>query len=327
MDRRRFLQAAAAPLAVAFGTSAQAQAYPTRNINMIVPFPPGGQADLAARPVALALEKILGRSVVVDNRGGAGGLLGNAAGARAEPDGHTLLMTLSSMTFLPEAERLFDRKPSYEWDQLIPIARVLADPGVLCVRSDAPWKSVADLIADAKKRPGEITFSSSGNYGAAHVPFEMFQQAAGIKLLHVPFRGGGPALIAFIGKQVDITAQAPGPITPHIQSGAARLLANWGAKRSAEYPDVPTMIELGYKDVEYYIWAGLFAPKGTPDPIINRLRDAMRQVMADPAVTSVFVKAASPPAYQDQPEFAKFVEADAKRLIPVVKKIGRLDEK
>jgi tripartite-type tricarboxylate transporter receptor subunit TctC len=328
MDRRKFLEGAlAAPLAGALASPARAQAWPARNITMIVPFPPGGQADLAARPVAAALEKILGRSVVVDNRGGAGGLLGNAAGARAEPDGHTLLMTLSSMTFLPEAERLFDRKPSYEWNELIPIARVLADPGVLCVRSDAPWKTLADLVADAKKRPGEITFSSSGNYGAAHVPFEMFQQAAGIKLLHVPFRGGGPALIAFIGKQVDITAQAPGPITPHIQSGAARLLANWGAKRSAEYPDVPTMIELGYKDVEYYIWAGLFAPKGTPAPVVTRLRDAMRQVMADPAVTSVFVKAASPPAYQDQPEFAKFVEADAKRLIPVVKKIGRLDEK
>jgi len=159
------------------------------------------------------------------------------------------------------------------------------------------------------------------------VPFEMFQQAAGIKLLHVPYRGGGPALTAFLGAQVDITAQAPGPITPHVQSGAARLLANWGPKRSAEYADVPTMIELGYKDVEYYIWAGLFAPKGTPAPVITRLRDAMRQVMADPAVTSVFVKAASPPAYQDQPEFAKFVEADAKRLIPVIKKIGRLDEK
>jgi tripartite-type tricarboxylate transporter receptor subunit TctC len=236
-------------------------------------------------------------------------------------------MALSSMTFLPEAERLYDRKPSYELDQFVPIARVLADPGVLCVRSDSPYKSVADLIADAKKRPGQISFSSSGNYGAAHVPFEMFQQAAGIKLLHVPYRGGGPALTAFIGAQVDITAQAPGPITPHVQSGAARLLANWGAKRAAEYPDVPTMIELGYKDVEYYIWAGLFAPKGTPGPVVTRLRDAMRQAMADPAVTSVFVKAASPPAYMDQPEFAKFVEADAKRLIPVIKKIGRLDEK
>jgi len=330
MDRRRFLKTTAvAPFAGAFGAlSAQAQAWqPTRNITMIVAFPPGGQADLAARPVALALEKILGKSVVVDNRAGAGGMLGNAAAARSEPDGHTLLMALSSMTFLPEAERLYDRKPSYELDHLVPIARVLADPGVLCVRSDSPYKTLADLIADAKQRPGQISFSSSGNYGAAHVPFEMFQQAAGIKLLHVPYRGGGPALTAFLGKQVDITAQAPGPITPHVQSGAARLLANWGAKRSAEYADVPTMIELGYKDVEYYIWAGLFAPQGTPEPVVTRLREAMRQVMADPAVTSVFVKAASPPAYMDQPEFQKFVESDAKRLIPVIKKIGRLDEK
>src|SRR6476646_10245557 len=182
MDRRQFLTGAlATPMVGAFALSAQAQAWqPTRNINMIVAFPPGGQADLAARPVALALEKILGKSVVVDNRSGAGGLIGYAAGARAEPDGHTLMMALSSMTFLPEAERLFDRKPSYEWHQLIPIARVLADPGVLAVRTDSPWKSVADLVADAKKRPGEITYSSSGNYGASHVPFEMFSQAAGI---------------------------------------------------------------------------------------------------------------------------------------------------
>jgi tripartite-type tricarboxylate transporter receptor subunit TctC len=197
---------------------------------------------------------------------------------------------------------------------------------VLCVRSDAPWKSVADLVADAKKRPGEISFSSSGNYGAAHVPFEMFQQAAGIKFLHVPYRGGGPAQTAFLGKQVDITAQAPGPITPHVQAGTVRLLANWGPKRSEAYPEVPTFIELGYKDVEYYIWAGLFAPKGTPAAVINRLRDAMREVMKNPQVTNVFVKAASPPAYMDQPEFQAFVDADAKRLIPVVRKIGRLDE-
>jgi tripartite-type tricarboxylate transporter receptor subunit TctC len=328
MNRRSFLQVAiATPLAAALGRPAWAQAWPTRNITMIVAFPPGGQADLAARPVAAALEKILGRSVVVDNRSGAGGMLGNAAAARAEPDGHTLLMALSSMTFLPEAERLYDRKPSYEYDQLVPIARVLADPGVLCVRSDSPYKSVADLVADAKQRPGQISFSSSGNYGAGHVPFEMFQQAAGIKLLHVPYRGGGPALTAFIGKQVDITTQAPGPITPHVQSGAARLLANWGPKRAADYPDVPTFIELGYKDVEYYIWAGLFAPKGTPEPVIARLREAMREVMKNPQVTDVFVKAASPPAYMDQPEFQKFVDDDAKRLIPVIRKIGRLDEK
>ena len=333
MHRRRFLQGAlaaptlAAPMIGSFASSATAQAWPSRNITMIVPFPPGGQADLAARPVALALEKILGKSVVVDNRSGAGGMVGNAFAARAETDGHTLLMALSSMTFLPEAERLYDRKPSYELDQFVPIARVLADPGVLCVRADAPWKTLQDFVADAKARPGQISFGSSGNYGAAHVPFEMFQQAAGIKLLHVPYRGGGPALTAFLGKQVDITAQAPGPIRPHVQSGAARLLANWGPKRTADYPNVPTFIELGYKDVEYYIWAGLFVQKGVPAPVITRLRDAMREVMANTQVTDVFVKAASPPAYMDQPQFAKFVDDDAKRLIPVIRKIGRLDEK
>src|SRR5258705_4569098 len=275
MDRRKFLTGAlAAPMVGAFASSAQAQAWqPSRNITMIGAFPPGGQADLAARPVAAALEKILGRSVIVDNRAGAGGMIGNAATARAEPDGHTVLMALSSMTFLPEAERLYDRKPSYEMDQLVPIARVLADPGVLCARIDAPWKTLGDLVADARQRPGQISFSSSGNYGAAHVPFEMFQQAAGIKLLHVPYRGGGPSVTAFLGAQVDITAQAPGPIHPHVQSGAARALASWGSKRTPELADIPTMIELGYRDVEYYIWAGLFVAKGTPAPIVVRLRD------------------------------------------------------
>src|SRR6266849_10163366 len=252
MDRRKFLKTAAiAPFAGALGASAaHAQAWPARNITMIVAFPPGGQADLAARPVAAALEKILGRSVIVDNRAGAGGMLGNAAAARADPDGHTLLMALSSMTFLPEAERLYDRRPSYEYDQLVPIARVLADPGVLAVRKDSPYRSVADLVADAKRRPAQISFSSSGNYGAAHVPFEMFQQAAGIKLLHVPYRGGGPALTAFLGAQVDLTTQTPGVINPPARDGKVRLLAHWGGKPTPELAGIPTMIGLGYHGVE-----------------------------------------------------------------------------
>ena len=327
MHRRKFLQGAlAAPLVSALASSAsQAQAWPSRNVTMIVPFPPGGQADLAARPVAAALEKIIGRAVVVDNRQGAGGAVGNAAAARAEPDGHTLLMALSSVVILPEADRLFERKPSYELDQLVPVARVLADPAVLPVMNTSPYKTLADLIVDARKRPGQITFSSSGNYGAAHVPYEMFQQSAGIKLLHVPYRGGGPALAAFLGGQVDITAQAPGPVKPYVDEGRVRLLASWGGKRTPELANVPTMIELGFPGVEYYIWAGLFVPKGTPEPIIARLRDAMRDIMQNPQVTSVFEKAGSPPAHLDQPDFLRFVEADAARLIPVVKKIGRLD--
>jgi tripartite-type tricarboxylate transporter receptor subunit TctC len=154
----------------------------------------------------------------------------------------------------------------------------------------------------------------------------MFEQAAGIKLLHVPYRGGGPAMTAFIGGQVDITAQAPGVINPHARSGKVRLLAHWGGKPTPELEGIPTMIQLGYKDVEYYIWAGLFAPKGTPAPIVTRLREAMREVMTNPQVVAVFTNAGSPAAYMDQPEFTEFVQADAKRLIPVIGKIGRLDE-
>jgi tripartite-type tricarboxylate transporter receptor subunit TctC len=331
MHRRKFLQGAVAAPLVSMLTSsrsraqAQVQGWPSRNVTMIVPFPPGGHADLAARPVAAALEKILGRAVVIENRQGAGGAVGNAAAARAEPDGHTLLMTLSSVVILPEADRLFERRPSYELDQLVPIVRVLADPAVLPVLNTSPYRTLQDLIADAKKRPGQITFSSSGNYGAAHVPFEMFQQSAGIKLQHVPYRGGGPALAAFLGGQVDITGQAPGPVKPYVDEGRVRLLASWGGKRTPELADVPTFIELGFPGVEYYIWAGLFLPKGTPAPIIARLRDVMRDVMQNPQVTSVFEKAGSPPAYLDQPDFVRFIEADAARLIPAVKKIGRLE--
>src|SRR6202171_3614416 len=193
MNRRELLKVAALlPLAqLVLPNSAFAQApWPTRNINMIVPFPAGGQADLAARPVALALEKILGKPVVVDNRaGGAGGSIGNAAAARAEPDGYTLLMTLSSLAVLPEADRLFDRPVAYEVSQFAPVARVLADPTLLAVPASAPWKTLQEFVEDAKKRPGEIPYGSSGPYGTLHVAMEMFAASAGIKLLHIPFRG------------------------------------------------------------------------------------------------------------------------------------------
>lgn len=299
-------------------------AWPTRNITMVVPFPPGGQADLAARPIAASLEKILGHSVIVENRGGAGGAVGNAAAARAEPDGYTLLMTLSSLAVLPEADRLFGRQPSYEVSQLSPVARVLADPTLLAVPASAPWKSLKDLVEDAKKRPGEISYGSSGPYGTLHVAMEMFANSAGIKLLHVPYRGAGPAVNGLIAGQIQALASAPGVLKPHVESGAMRVLANWGASRVPSFADLPTFKEQGYDDVEFYIWAGLFAPKGLPDPVMTRLRDAMRQAMQDPEVVRVFEAAGSPPAYQDAPDFARFVQADSDRLIKAVQKIGKV---
>jgi tripartite-type tricarboxylate transporter receptor subunit TctC len=328
MNRRMFLSRAiavslASVLAASRDVLAQTQ-WPSRNITMIVPFPPGGQADLAARPVAIALEKILGRPVIVDNRGGAGGAIGAAAVSKAEPDGHTVLMTLNSIVISPEAERLFDRPPLYEMNQFVPVARVLSDPNILVVQASSPWKNLKDLIDDAKKRPGEITYSSSGNYGAAHVSIEMFARAVGIKLLHVPYRGAGPAITGLIGNQVGLTSTAAGPMAPHSEAGTVRILASMSAERIKRLPNVPTLRELGYP-VEFYVWAGLFVPKGVPEPIVMRLRTAMRDALRDPLVTSVFEKAGTDAAYLDAPEFAKLVESDSALLIPAIKNIGKLE--
>lgn len=329
MNRRELLKAAAAlPLAsAALSNTAFAQSpYPSRNITMIVPFPPGGQADLAARPIAQALERILGKPVIVDNRaGGGGGSVGNAAAARAEPDGHTLLMTLSSLAVLPEADRLFDRPVAYEVSQFAPIARVLADPTLLAVPASAPWKTLQEFVDDAKKRPGQIPYGSSGPYGTLHVAMEMFAASAGIKLLHVPFRGAGPALAALLGGTVQAMASAPGTLKQQVDDGKMRVLANWGAERVKSFPDLPTFRELGYKDVEFYIWAGLFAQSALPAPIMTRLREAMAEAVKAPEVVKTFETAGSPVAYQDAPEFAKFVAEDSARLVAAVKKIGKVE--
>src|SRR5215813_972267 len=276
MNRRQVLKIAATlPLtqaALTRGTLAQG-AYPNRNISMIVPFPAGGQADLAARPVALALERILGKPVIVDNRaGGAGGSIGNAQAARAEPDGYTLLMTLSSLAVLPEADRLFDRPVAYEVSQFAPIARVLADPTLLAVPASAPWKTLQEFVDDAKRRSGQIPYGSSGPYGTLHLAMEMFAASAGIKLQHVPYRGAAPALTGLLSGTVQALASAPGVLKQQVDDGKIRVLANWGAERIPSFPDLPTFKQLGYADVEFYIWAGLFAQHALPEPIMTKLR-------------------------------------------------------
>lgn len=302
------------------------EAWPgTKPINMIVPFPPGGQADLAARPIAEALTRLLKGTVIVDNRPGAGGAVGNAAAAKAAIDGYTVLMTLSSLAVLPEANRLFDRPPLYEVNQLKPVARVLADPTLLAVPADAPWKTLAEFVAAAKSAPGTIPYASSGSYGTLHVAMEMFAASAGIKLLHVAYRGAGPALNDLLSGQVKALASAPGVLKQQVETGKLRVLANWGAQRISSFPDVPTFMELGYKDVEFYIWAGLFVPAELPEMLTARYREAMGAALRDPAIIKVFENAGSPPAYQDAPEFKAFIDADSARLITAVKKIGKVD--
>jgi len=321
--RRRTLFTASA--ALPFAAHAQSSDFPTRALTMIVPFPPGGQADLAARPVAAAMEKIIRQPVVVQNRGGAAGAIGNAFVARSAPDGYTLLMALSSLAVIPEAEKLFGRPPPYTADQFAPIALVNADPTMLAVPASAPWRNIAEFIEAAKAKPGEIPYGSSGTYGTLHVAMEMLASSAGIRLLHVPFQGAGPAITALLSGQIQALASAPGTLTQHVRDGRIRVLGCWGRQRVPAFPDVPTFIESGFPDVEFYIWAGMFAPAATPAPVMTVLRDAVRQAVQDPQLVQAFNAAGAPVAYMDAPDFARFFAEDSARLVRAVQKIGRVE--
>lgn len=316
---------AAVALAAASAAFAQEQ-YPSRPITMVVAFPPGGVADITARPTAIAMERVLKQRVIVENRPGAAGATGNAYVAHAKPDGYTLLMALSSISVIPEAERLQGHKPPYELNELAPIALISADPVVLVVREDSPWKTVKDFVADAKQRPGKISYSSSGIFGALHMPFALLENATGTTLWHVPYNGGGPAVQALLGGQVDSTVGGPAAMIGQIRAKKFRPLANFGGKRLASLPDVPTLKELGI-DAEYYIWAGLMAPAATPAPVQQKLRDAVRQAVNDPDFKNAMAKVETPVNYLDAPEFAKYWEADAKKLAAAVKNVKIEEQK
>ena len=242
-----------------------ADVYPSRPVTMVVPFPPGGVADTVARPIAESLGRILGQPMVVENRAGAGGGVGMAHAAKATADGYTVLMALSSITILPEADRVLGRTPQYRLDQLVPVARFTADPTVLAVRAESPWQTYQDFIDDAKKRPGAITFGSSGNYGTMHVPMEMLKQATGTNLLHVPYTGAGPAIVGLLGSQVDALSTGPATVVQQVKAGKLRVLAHWGEGRLESLPDVPSLTELGVP-VKFSQWAGLFLQE-PPSPL------------------------------------------------------------
>ena len=310
----------------ALSTGARAQEpYPARPITLVVPFPPGGVADLTARPVAAAMEKVLKSPVGVVNKTGAAGAVGMQFVATSKPDGYTLLLALSSISIIPEADKLFGRPPAFTVDQFAPIALISADPTILVVPADKPWKTAKDFIADAKRRPGQISFSSSGVYGTLHMAMELFAHAAGIKLRHVPYAGAGPALTAILGGHVDALASGPAVVLPHIKSGKLRPLAGWGAARVAALPDVPTFKELGYPGAEFYIWAGLFAPRDTPPPALATLRASVGAAVGDPDFRAAMDKLETPIAFKQGEEFRKFFEADARRLAEGVRQVGRVE--
>src|SRR5687767_14410421 len=292
---------------------------------MIVPFPPGGVADIVGRPLAAEMEKVWKQPVVVTNRTGAGGAVGMAAAAKAAPDGYTILMALSSVSIFPVSDRIQGRAPAYEMKDLAPIALITADPTVLIVGADSPWKTLQEFVATAKAYPGQINYSSSGVYGTLHVAMEIFANAAGIKLFHVPYQGGGPALTALLGGQVHALASGPAPAVGQIKGGKVRALASWSTERLALLPEIPTFKELGY-DAEFYIWSGVFAPAPTPAPVLGRLREAVRTAANSTEFRGAMDKVSTPVSYLDAPEFQRYWERDAKRLAGAIEKIGKVEE-
>ncbi len=326
MKRRSIIKAASiAALLISGSTLAAAQnAWPTRSITMIVPFPPGGLADLVARPVAEAMSRDLGQPVVIENKAGAGGGIGMSLVAKAKPDGYTILMALSSLTVIPEADAVLARAPMFALADLRPIARYTADPTVLAVRADAPWKTVQQFVDDVKKRPGALNYGSSGNYGTMHVPMEILAQNAGLKMTHVPFTGAGPAVVALLGGQIDTVSTGPATVLQQIKAGKLRVLAHWGNEPLGALPELPSLKSAGY-NAEYAQWSGLFIPKDTPEPVAQRLRAAARAAAQDAKVKEVILNAGSPVLYLDTPEFEKYVQADAARMAVVVKRIGKVE--
>src|SRR4051812_32725288 len=322
MDRRQFVAGSAA--AALAGSSAYAQdAYPSRPITLINPFPPGGAADVVGRPFAAALEPIIKQLVVIDTKAGAAGAVGAQFAASAKPDGYTLLVHIVSISGFAEMDKLFGRQPKFTRADFIPIARFTEGPMVLVVNDQTPYKTLKDFVDDAKKRPNEIVFSSSGLYGALHLPAALFMKAAGIQMRHLPTNGGGPAVNAILGNNSQVLVSSVAAAMSQIKAGKLKPLATFGEKRTASLPDVPTLKEEGY-DVEFSLWVGLFAPKGTPAAATDRIRAETRKAVATEQFKAAIHNIGDEVAYLDAPEFAKFWDEDAKRVESAVQSIGKV---
>jgi tripartite-type tricarboxylate transporter receptor subunit TctC len=324
MDRRHFVVGSAATAAgLVAGPALAQQAYPSKAITLVNPFPPGGAADVVGRPLAAALEPIVKQAVVMETKAGAAGQVGAQYVATVKPDGYTLLVHIVSISGFAEVDKLFGRTPKFTRADFIPIARLTAGPMVLLVNDQQPYKTVKELVDDAKKRPNGIVFSSSGLYGALHLPTALFMKAAGIEMRHLPTNGGGPALTAILGNNSQVLVSSIAAASGQIKAGKLRALAGFGSTRAASLPNVPTLKESGY-DVEFSLWVGLFAPKGTPDLAIARLREATKQAVATAQFRTIIQNIGDEVAYLDQPEFAKFWDEDAKRVESAVHSIGRV---
>ena len=309
----QFLKAGAVLLALTAG--AAADDYPNRQIRLIIPFPPGGSNDVVGRLVARHLSDVLGQQVYVDNRGGAGGTIGTDIASKAAPDGYTLLVISLAHAVNPWLYKLpYDHAKAF-----VPIGSFGSGTNVLAVNPDLPVHSVQELIALAKQKPGELNYASAGVGSFQHLGGELFKLLAGVDIVHVPFRGGGPAMIDVMGGHTKIVFSSLIQTTPHVKSGQLRALATGGAKRNPVLPDVPTIAEAGVPGYEANNWWGMLAPAGTPPAIVEKLNKAISAALDAPELQQQFAKEGASVVKMAPDEFGKYIEAETAKWGRVVK--------
>jgi tripartite-type tricarboxylate transporter receptor subunit TctC len=313
-------QLAALVLLTALPAFAVAQNYPSRAVRIVVPYPAGGPTDILARAVAPHLTTALGQTFVVDNRAGAGGIIGTEAVAKSQPDGYTLAWGTPGTHAINPA--IYPKLPYDPMKDFAFITLVAQGTNVLVIHPSVPAKNVKELVALAKIRDGKLNFSSAGNGATSHLAGEMFRTLSGIRMTHIPFKGAAPAIVALVGGEVDLAILDMPALLPHIQSGKLRALGVASAKRSSVLPDLPTLQEAGVKDFDASSWHGLYAPAGTPKEIVARLNTEMARIVKLPEVQSRMSALGAEPVGNTPEQFEAFSRSEVARWGRVVKASG-----
>ncbi|CAN7403591.1 Bug family tripartite tricarboxylate transporter substrate binding protein [Massilia sp. LjRoot122] len=314
------IKLACAVAASAISFSAMAQNWPGSTVTVVVPWPPGGPSDIAARPLAKGLTQSLGQTFVIDNRAGGGGNIGTAAVTRAKPDGQTLLITSSAPIVINPS--LYKKMSFDPLKDLAPVTNLLRVPLVLVTHPSVPAKNLKELMAHIQSKKGQFSYGSSGNGTPQHLTSELFASVTKLEMTHVPYKGSAPAITDLVGGHIPLMFDSTIAIMPHIKAGKVKPIAISSAKRSPLLPDVPTFAEAGLPQIESYAWYGFFAPAGTPKPVLAKINAEAQKVMKGPEFQKVLADTGSDYVGDTPENFSKFVQAEHERWSKVVKQSG-----
>jgi tripartite-type tricarboxylate transporter receptor subunit TctC len=317
---KRYALVAAILATLVIVPTASGEEFPSRPITWVVPFTPGGITDTNARIVAEELSRLLGQSVLIDNRGGAGGTVGTEQVARARPDGYTMIYATQGT--MAANVSLRKNLPYDPLRSFVPVHLIAQTPNILVAYHGAPFSTVQELIAYGKQNPGKLTYSSSGVGTGTHLVAELFKTVTGVDMLHVPYKGSAPALNDLIGGRVDVMFDYPVAVGPHVEAGKLKVLATTSASRLRAMPNAPTMSELGLKEITTESWSGIMVPAGTPEPVVDRLAAAAHAALSSDRVRGSLEKLGSRPMMQQKSEMTAFIESEIVRWADVIAKAG-----